>query len=116
MAQSALKTAAERAAAEVYETVRQAAQEAAEQAVRDAIRAQLGVAVPDVHLEDRVTRTEAARRLGTTSQTIIRLEEKGLVAAERVGGRMYVSLSEVEQALRAPRREFIERERLARKR
>ena len=57
-----------------------------------------------MQLEDQVTRSEAARQLATTSQTIMRLEEKGLVRAERVGGRMCVSLSEVEEALRAPRR------------
>lgn len=100
-----LKTAAERAAAEVYEIVRQAAAQAAEEAVRDAIRSQFGVDVPQVNLEDRVTRSEAARQLGTTSQSIMRLEEKELVRSERIGGRVYVSLSEVEQALRAPRRE-----------
>jgi len=101
---TALGAAAERAAAEVYEIVRRAAQEAAEQAVRDAIRNQLGLDLDDVQLEDRMTRSEAARQLGTTSQTIMRLEEKGLVRTEHVGGRVYVSKSEVEDALRgAPR-------------
>lgn len=109
-----LKTTAERAAAEVYEIVRAAAAQAAEDAVRDAIRSQFGVDVPEVNLEDRVTRSEAARQLGTTSQSIMRLEEKDLVHSERIGGRVYVSLSEVEQALRAPRREVQLRAAMAR--
>jgi hypothetical protein len=100
---AAIKTAAERAAAEVYEQVRAAAEAAARQAVRDAIREELGVEVEDVDLDDRVTRTEAARRLGTTSQTIIRLENRGAVDPERAtDGRVYVSLAEVRAALGDP--------------
>lgn len=95
-----VKTAAERAAAEVYELVRAAAESAARQAVQDAIQEQLGVWVDDVSIEDKVTRAEAARRFGTTPQTIIRLEDKGLVKKNKVAGRVYVSLSEVGAALR----------------
>ena len=94
-----IRAAAERAAAEVRDLVYAAALDAARAAVRDAIRIEVGVDVVDVDLEDRVTRTEAARRLGTTSQTIIRLEQKGAVRSEKEDGRVYVRLSDVRDAL-----------------
>jgi hypothetical protein len=100
-AEPTIRMAAERAAAEVYESVTRAALEAARAAVQEALSEAFGAPVPgDVEVEDRVTRTEAARRLGTTSQTIIRLEKKGEVHSEHVDGRVYVRLSEVRDALR----------------
>ena len=99
-AEPTIRTAAERAAAKVYEAVREAALEAAEAAVREALARAFGAPVAGgINLEDRVTRTEAARRLGTTSQTIIRLEKKGAIRSEREDGRVYVRLSEVQDAL-----------------
>jgi len=98
-----IRTAAERAAAEVYETVRAAALEAARLAVTQALAELTGADLDPgtVSVEDRVTRSEAAERLGVTPQTIMRMEKKGVVRAEKVGHSVYVSLSEVRAALRA---------------
>lgn len=99
--QPALKVVAERAAGQVFEIVYDAALDAAQKATRSALVELAGADPGDINLEDRVTRTEAARRLETTSQTIIRLEEKGAIHADRSQpGRVYVRLSEVEAALR----------------
>lgn len=86
--EATIRRAAEEAAIEVRDIVFAAALQAAVEAVREAVRRELGVELPEevIDLEERVTRTEAARRLGTTSQTIIRLEEKGLVGNGEGGG------------------------------
>jgi len=100
--EAAIRTAAERAAGEVYELVQAAALEAARDAVRKALVELVGAgpAVPDVDVQDRVTRTEAARRLGVTPQRIIRLEQKGAVSSERTeDGRVDVRRSEVRDAV-----------------
>ena len=106
-AEDSVRAAAERAAAEVTDAVYAAALEAARAAVQDVLAEaykRLGI-TGDLELEDRVTRTEAARELGTTSQTIIRLEKKGAVSTERdPDGRVYVRLSEVRDALASGRR------------
>ena len=95
-----IRTAAERAAAEVYEMVRVAAYEAARAAAARAIRDAVGLDVEVINLDDRVTRAEAARRLGTTQQTLIRLEKKGTLRSERTSdGRVYVRLSDAREAL-----------------
>ena len=95
-----IRTATERAAAEVYEVVRAAAYEAARDAATQAIRDAVGLDVEVISLDDRVTRAEAALRLGTTQQTLIRLEKKGTLPAERTSdGRVYVRLSDAREAL-----------------
>jgi gamma-glutamyl:cysteine ligase YbdK (ATP-grasp superfamily) len=97
-----IQTAAERAASEVVDAVYAAAQEAARAAVQDVIAEalrRLGIAASQIELEDRVTRTKAAEALGTTPQTIIRLERKGLVRSWKEDGHAYVLLSEVRNAL-----------------
>lgn len=102
VADTPLRSAAEKVAADVYEQVRQAVYEAAREGAAQALREVTGleIAAEDVNLEDRMIRTEAARRLGVTQQTLIRLEKKGELASERTAdGRVYVSLDEAKDAL-----------------
>lgn len=97
-----VRNAAEQAAAEVYEIVMEAARSAAEAAVKQALAEAFGADIAGrITVEDRVTQAEAARRLNTTPQKIIRLAKKGAIRREQTDNdHVYVWLSEVRNALK----------------
>lgn len=99
-----LRRAAEKAASAVYEATAEAVRAAIQDVLGDAADSLAEAVKPSdgpTSYQDRVTRSEAAKRLGVTQQRIIRLEAKGLVPVEREGGHAYVRVSDVEAALGA---------------